>query len=463
MPLPQGVEYTVSTPPNDDPEKSWPIPVKSAEDASLGEVEVTVSGPSLHPVDAGFHAWAYLASAWVLDFFIWSLPFSYGVFLNYYISVEFPDEPSSLLALVGSLSNGIMYLSSPILLPLMNRYPRTKTKVMVVGYVICVAGLVGGAFVKTAGGLIVTQGVMYSVGGSLLYFPMMTYLFEWFSEKLGLANGILFSGASVGGVIGPFLIQALLEKYGRKVTLLSLGITLFILIGPCFFFLKPRLPVPQSQDTKPKRWFSRKYFRFLYLRTFWILLSATMVQSLGNFMPFLYLPNFASELHLSNTVGTLGVSLINGASAPGMIFMGWLSDRFDLRISMTLSCVGSSLAVFLLWGMSGSLVPYIVFACVYGFLGTTYVALFPRFVSATIGHDPKLSPTLLAIFMAVRGIGNILSAPISSALIRPWALTGKTELGYGVGGYGPLIIFTGATVLAGGLGILYKGVSRRQG
>jgi len=122
--------------------------------------------------------------------------------------------------------------------------------------------------------------------------------------------------------------------------------------------------------------------------------------------------------------------------------MGWLSDKFDLRISMILSSLGSSLSVFLVWGMSGSLAPYIVFACVYGFLGTTWVALFPRFVSATIGNDPKRSSSLLAIFLAVRGVGNILAAPISGGLIRPWALTGKTELGYGVGGYVGVLFLT---------------------
>jgi len=111
--------------------------------------------------------------------------------------------------------------------------------------------------------------------------------------------------AGAGGVIAPFIIEAILARYGRKVTLLSLvcqlslfrlpsltalqGIALLVLIGPCFPFLRPRLPVTQNT---PSRWSSHDgYFNFLYSRIFWILMSATVVQSLGNFMPFLYLPS----------------------------------------------------------------------------------------------------------------------------------------------------------------------------
>jgi len=48
-----------------------------------------------------------------------------------------------------------------------------KTKVMIIGYAICVAGLIGGAFARTAGELIVTQGVMYADELLLIYLEMI--------------------------------------------------------------------------------------------------------------------------------------------------------------------------------------------------------------------------------------------------------------------------------------------------
>ncbi|KIK61871.1 hypothetical protein GYMLUDRAFT_558062 [Collybiopsis luxurians FD-317 M1] len=138
---------------------------------------------SLPPVDGGFHAWAYLVSAWCIELLVWSFPFSYGIFLNFYTTSptsSFLHSSSSTLALVGSLSSGLLYLSSPIVLPIINRYPWYKRHVMILGVVLCVAGLIGAAYAETVTGLIVTQGVMYSLGGSgCLFF----FFFEDFDRE----------------------------------------------------------------------------------------------------------------------------------------------------------------------------------------------------------------------------------------------------------------------------------------
>jgi hypothetical protein len=41
--------------------------------------------------------------------------------------------------------------------------------------------------------LLMLQGVMYSVGGSLLYAPCMAFSSEWWFERRGLANGVIFA------------------------------------------------------------------------------------------------------------------------------------------------------------------------------------------------------------------------------------------------------------------------------
>lgn len=95
-----------------------------------------------------------------------SFPFSYGVFLNYYTTHTFKDSPSSLLALVGSLSTGIMYLSAVIITPIVSRYPRQKKNIMAVGVTFCVTGLIGAAFSTKPWQLVITQGIIYAIGGS---------------------------------------------------------------------------------------------------------------------------------------------------------------------------------------------------------------------------------------------------------------------------------------------------------
>ncbi|KAJ6594469.1 MFS general substrate transporter [Mycena capillaripes] len=441
------------------------------------EIQIISVAPSLEqnmssdelcspPMDGGFHALAYLASAWVVELLVWSYPFSYGVFLEHYKTHVFPDAPSSVLALVGSMSTGIIYLTSWMILPLIARYPSLKKSIMALGVVFCVTGLIGAAFATQPWQLVLTQGAIYALGGSFLYFPVMTYLFEWFSEKKGLANGIIFSGtgsyspshlgsvetpssAGVGGVVVPVIVEVLLRKYGHRATLLSLAVAFAVLIIPAFPYIKSRLP--KSSVPPPPIDFS-----FVHSSAFWILFVANLLQGLPTFIPTLYLPSFAADLGLSNAAGSLTLSLLNGASVPGLIFLGWLSDRFDLRISMLVSTLGSALAVFLFWGLSQSLPPLMVFSFVYGFLGPSWSALWPRFITSIVGDDPRMSSLVLTVFIGGRGVGNIASGPISTALLHPWVLTDRTSSAYGVKGYGPLILFTGFILFMSTAGISYR-------
>ncbi|KAJ7782377.1 MFS general substrate transporter [Mycena maculata] len=403
----------------------------------------------LHPVDHGFHAFAYLVSAWVVELLVWSYPFSYGVFLEYYKTHVFQDAPPSLLAIVGSMSTGIIYLASWLILPVISRYPALKKPLMALGVVFCAAGLIGAAFATQPWQLVLTQGVIYALGGSFLYFPVMTYLFEWFSERKGLANGIIFSGTGVGGIVVPIIVEVLLRKYGHRITLVALAVAFVVLIIPAFPYMKPRLPIPKTAEHSIN-------ISFLHSPAFWILFFANLVQGLPTYIPSLYLPTFAADLGLSNAAGSLTLSMLNGASVPGLIFLGWLSDRFDLRIAMLVSTLGSALAVLLLWGLSESLPLLLVFSFVYGFLGPSWSALWPRFIASIVGDDPRMSSIVLTVFIGGRGVGNVASGPVSTALMHRWALTDRTSFAYGLKGYGPLILFTGGMLLMTTAGIAHR-------
>ncbi|KAJ7665697.1 major facilitator superfamily domain-containing protein [Mycena rosella] len=413
----------------------------------------------LPPMDGGFHALAYLASSWLVELLTWSYPFSYGVFLEHYKTHVFPDAPSSVLALVGSMSTGIIYLTSWLILPLIARYPTLKKPMMSMGVVFCVGGLMGAAFANQPWQLVLTQGVIYALGGSFLYFPVMTYLFEWFSERKGLANGIIFSGTGVGGVVVPLIVEVLLRKYGHRVTLLSLAIAFAVLIIPAFPYIKSRHPQSASRTAAPPA----IDISFVKSSAFWILFFANLAQGLPTYIPALYLPTFAADLGLDAAAGSATLSMLNGASVPGLIFLGWLSDHYDLRISMLVSTLGSALAVFLLWGLSTNLPVLLIFAFVYGAIGPSWSALWPRFITSIIGDDPRMSSLVLTVFIGGRGVGNVASGPVSTALMCRWALTDKTPFGYGLNGYGPLILFTGSMLLLSTAGVTYRSFQRVAG
>lgn len=81
-----------------------------------------------------------------------------------------PDDTQlGLLPLVGTLSSGIIYMASLLVLPLVLRYPAQKRTISLVGLIMCVGGLGGAAFATRPIHLLVTQGVIYSLGASELH------------------------------------------------------------------------------------------------------------------------------------------------------------------------------------------------------------------------------------------------------------------------------------------------------
>jgi hypothetical protein len=76
-----------------------------------------------------------------------------------------------------------------------------------------------------------------------------------------------------------------------------------------------------------------------------------------------------------------------------------------------------------------------------------------------LDNDPNLPPILYALFSFARGLGNIASGPLSTRLLASHSRFDATG-GYGLPGYGVLIIFTGASLAASGVGAAYKGFKR---
>ncbi|KAJ8611510.1 hypothetical protein MRB53_037917 [Persea americana] len=78
-----------------------------------------------------------------------------------------------------------------------------------------------------------------------------------------MAYGILCGASGVSGTVMPFVLQAMLVKYGFRTTLRATAVALVVLTGPLIPLLKGRLP-PSEQSAVPKVNWS-----FLHNKTFW--------------------------------------------------------------------------------------------------------------------------------------------------------------------------------------------------
>ena len=178
-----------------------------------------------------------------------------------------------------------MYVGAPFAYGALRSYSHYRKACMVTGLVIYALSLVGASFANTTSQLIATQGVLYALGGIISYFPAFLYLDEWFVDRKGLAFGIVIAGGGVAGTVVPLLMQWILHTWGFRTALRTWAVVSSVLTILAISQVKPRIPIRHA-ERRPQR----VTFGFLRSSAFWILQFGNIIQSLGYFMPALYLP-----------------------------------------------------------------------------------------------------------------------------------------------------------------------------
>jgi len=137
--------------------------------------------------------------------------------------------------------------------------------------------------------------------------------------------------------------------------------------------------------------------------------------------------------------------------------MGILCDRFHVTTVILLSTIGATFSVFVFWGLSTTLPFLCIFAILYGFFAGGFVSTNAGVMKLVKRQDQSTDiGILLGVIGAGRGIGSLLSGPLSEMLLRGSSWEANVGgAGYG-SKYGSLVVFTGVTAALGGISFLGK-------
>ncbi|QYS98699.1 hypothetical protein H0G86_005867 [Trichoderma simmonsii] len=409
----------------------------------------------LKPVDRGRDAWATLLGAFAFDALFWGFPGSYGVFQRYYSDVPEFQKDAVRIPVVGVLSTGFYYFGSPFSAMLARKFPKYQRHQIYLGWVLSIAGLLSASFTSSVNGLIATQGALYGLGFVLISMPIVSMVNEWWVARKGMAFGLISASSGATGAVLPFIIDALLRRYGYKVTLRACAVAMAVLTAPLLPLFKARLPASDQANLARINW------DFLKQPLFWIYGSAVLVQGIGFFFPVVFLPSYASLFDISSIKGALLVCLMSIAQVLGQFAFGYLSDKsLPVSLLMTICCAFAATASFTFWGLAKSLPLLAVFSFIYGFFafgfGTMRVAM-----GRAVSDDPSTVFATYAIFVFLMGVGNILVGPLSAGLMAPRDVIREHYAG---NKYEPMVIVTGATSLFAAFIVLawhgYKGLSK---
>ncbi|TBU45568.1 MFS general substrate transporter [Dichomitus squalens] len=415
----------------------------------------------LPPVDRGFGAWMFCASAFITEMMIWGFSFSYGIFQEYYTShPPFSSASTVSIAAVGTVSLAFLYGENFFLFFFVGRYPDFLRVSMWVGLGIYFVSLFASSFATQVWQLILLQGAGVGIGGGIVYLPIIKLLPEWFSERRGLASGLIFSGTALGGFVFPLLLNALLTNIGLRWTLRLWAIGTTVLCGIAMLGMRSRLPVPKysAVHRRPKLLPGR--VDFLRSTLFWSVAITNMLQGLSYFPVSLYIATFTKGLSNQLTATSI-LSLFNVSAVVGQITIGHLSDRFPYPMIMLFSAVGSGLGAFLLWGFADKVVYLYFFAFIFGSLSGGFSSTWTNSAAECAGSKPEFIGLAFCGVSFVKGISAVIGPVISGFLLQ--AGKGST-MGHGFGrfGYGAVEIFVGSCAFACGVGSIVIALARKQ-
>ncbi|RAH51195.1 MFS general substrate transporter [Aspergillus brunneoviolaceus CBS 621.78] len=365
-------------------------------------------------------------SGFMLNFTACGVVFAYGVYQAEYEAMAtrpgtpFTGASSAEITLIGSLSSAMMKLSAPFVVAWCKCFsPRI---------VVYVGGLVFG----------LSQGLLLGIGSCLSYMPSMIVPPTWFSERRGLALGIISAGTGIGGLVFAPVIQAsgrLREEAASKSLLTRL----------C------RVPLPPWALVR-----SRKFVAQLLNAAF---------QSAAYYTPVYYISSYRQTLGYSESEGANWTSLSNACNAIGKVAVGYLADYlgrlnsfFGVTLLSAVGAVGLWIPSTLLGGSSPHELPaaracFIVFTVLYGLFASAYIGLFSPALVELFGLEEM--PRITGIMYMVQGAAGLVGTPVAGLLVR--TSHGETTTPRS---YLDMAIFVGALMVASTLAVAWVRVEQ---
>ncbi|KAI7875613.1 MFS general substrate transporter [Lichtheimia hyalospora FSU 10163] len=310
------------------------------------------------------------------------------------------------LSWIGSLWSALSNITGPLYVWINSKMDDRYT--IAVGGFMCVLGLMLASITNEVYQLYLTQGVIFGLGASLLWYPCMRRPMEWFKKKRGLAVGITLSGIGIGGLILSNIASAAIASVGYQWTLRIFGFIELVLCAIAGISSKQLPPRPKSAPILDLAVFKNKWFLVLF--------SVHFIVAFAFFIPTNYIPLYAEYIGLDTLTGTNLNGLMSGCLSVGQLFFGNLGDYiglFNMSVICGFLCVVFHLA---LWLPATSAPILWAFAALQGIAQGAFNAMIVAVIVDCAGDEEADSGTGWAFFGWI--VGALLGPPLASAIMN---------------------------------------------
>ncbi|KAF9106229.1 hypothetical protein BGX29_010102 [Mortierella sp. GBA35] len=407
-------------------------------------------------MDKGWRAWSVvLASVLIQTFAFAPTEFIFGVFVQEY-SHRFPTATSSSIALIGTIGSSTTFLVGFLSGTFSDRWGYRVTAMA--GSLIMTAALCLASFSTQLWHLYLSQGILFGIGASLVYFPSIAAPTHWFEKKRGLAMGIAASGSGLGGFFLAPLTQFLIDRFGVQWALRSLGIYSLVVCGGASLLLCER-----DKSDRKQRWQEEQQYRkeagqrfrlpgYAKELPFAILVAFQLLLSMAYLTPIYFMELYSTHIGIAKHMGAVINGWFNGASFVARIVSGLLADLVATDVLLLVCSCSSTFAILVLWTFSKSFPMYLFFAIVYGISFSGITTVTPVIVANQYG--PGQVSGVLGIVYGFSCMALIAGSFISGHILE---MTGPNR------SYFPVIMYSGGMFAVSAIfAILWVIVLRRQ-
>ncbi|KAK4542984.1 hypothetical protein LTR36_005982 [Oleoguttula mirabilis] len=382
-------------------------------------------------VPDGGYGWIVVFSCSVITFHFNGLTGSWGVLQSHLLESDLQGVSTSTITFVGTLALSLVVAFGLVgnrLAQLMGARMSALAGVAILG----LAEIISGSTTSHIGGLFGTSGVMAGIGTCFLYSVTNSLPTQYFSSKLGTANGLVKLGGGIGATVFAIVLEVLIQEVGIGWTFRILGFITLSTGLPAAWLIKERAP---SRNTP---FFELSMFRN---PAYTAIAIAAALATFTLFAPPYFLPIIAHSVGLSSSTGAGLVAGFNACTAVGRLISGPACDKLGSINTFLIMMALSAISMLAIWPFSNNLGLLVVFAMLNGVANGSFFVTMPTVLATMFG--PGRAP--VAMGQAITGwtVGYLMGAPIAGYLLQA---TSADKSG-SIDPYRPAIFYAGGMAL----------------
>ncbi|OMJ18858.1 Riboflavin transporter MCH5 [Smittium culicis] len=349
--------------------------------------------------------------AWVImiaSFFNIVLAFgsfnAFGVFQTYYLKSIFINETAEKVAWISTMSIGCTLAGGLLADPLIRMYGIKYTSL--IGTMIATVGLLLASFSTQIWHYVLTQGVIFGTGSSIVVNISLSVPALWFERHRGLAIGVVASGGGFGALFLIPTITQVIKHVGISWAFRVLCAVYFVVTLVCGLLLKPR----KTFIVQKKSFDKETVFRPTSL----LLLLSGFLMEAGYNVPLLYFPSSLVDLGKSKEFATNMIMGFCFISAVSRLAFGYWSKKIGAFNITIVSHLITGIATLSMWFSSKSVTVYLAYYFLISIFCASYLSLGPIII-ANYYPQEKVS-VMNGVTYLIMGLSVLIFSPTTGAV-----------------------------------------------